>query len=257
MPDSRSIVSAGMNHGAAAVVPLVDRIETAVKEIPGWTPIDQLCVLSTLGLATASLPGDFVEIGSWCGRSAVVLGLGAKFIGGTKVHCVDLFPERQDWHRCPDGTYDFAVEIAGQRHQACKQITMWADVFEQQVCPVYETYGSPLLCLKRQLGRFDLTSTVSIHRGTSATWAAAVDPTFRCKLAFVDGDHDYDEVCKDIGVLKDKLVPGGWICFDDAFSCYGGVDAAIRDLILPDPDFDLAQQMTRKFFVARKRIARV
>ena len=55
--------------------------------------------------------------------------------------------------------------------------------------------------------------------------------------------------------MKPRLVNGGWICFDDAFSCYEGVNQAIRELILADPQFDLCQQMTRKLFVARKKPA--
>jgi len=49
------------------------------------------------------------------------------------------------------------------------------------------------------------------------------------------------------------LVPGGWICFDDAFSYYDGVNRAIEDCIINNPGYELCQQMTRKFFIARKK----
>ena len=54
--------------------PLVAEIETLVEGVPGWSPIDELFTLSTLVYATAHLPGDVVEVGSWFGRSAIALG---------------------------------------------------------------------------------------------------------------------------------------------------------------------------------------
>jgi hypothetical protein len=74
---------------------------------------------------------------------------------------------------------------------------------------------------------------------------------FRCRLAFVDGDHGYEAVRSDIEVISRWLVPGGWICFDDAFTGYEGVDKALQEGIVDNPGFDIKQQITRKMFVAR------
>jgi hypothetical protein len=49
------------------------------------------------------------------------------------------------------------------------------------------------------------------------------------------------------------LLPGGWICFDDAFSHYDGVNRAIQDKVINSGRYELCQQMTRKLFVARRR----
>jgi hypothetical protein len=76
--------------------------------------------------------------------------------------------------------------------------------------------------------------------------------SLRCKLAFIDGDHSYEAVTADIAAVERFLVPGGWICFDDAFSCYEGVDRAISDRIINSGRYDRCQQVTRKFFVARR-----
>ena len=54
--------------------PVIDRIEGMVASIPGWTPIDELFALFNLVYATAHTRGDVIELGSWCGRSSVVLG---------------------------------------------------------------------------------------------------------------------------------------------------------------------------------------
>jgi hypothetical protein len=90
-------------------------------------------------------------------------------------------------------------------------------------------------------------------KGDSDLFKRAVDPAFQCRPAFIDGGHDYDFVARDIDNLTPLLVPGGWICFDDAFSTYKGVDRAIEDHILANPGFELSKQLTRKFFAARKK----
>jgi hypothetical protein len=90
-------------------------------------------------------------------------------------------------------------------------------------------------------------------KGNSETFARSVPSDFRCRLVFLDGDHSYESVCQDIENMEKFLVPGGWMCFDDAFSTYEGVNRAIEDRIINNPRFELGHQMTRKFFIARKR----
>jgi cephalosporin hydroxylase len=70
-------------------------------------------------------------------------------------------------------------------------------------------------------------------------------------MAFIDGDHAYDEVVKDIKGLEPFLVPGAWVCFDDAFTVYEGVDKAINEYILNNNNYKLGHQVTRKLFVAQ------
>jgi hypothetical protein len=58
-------------------------------------------------------------------------------------------------------------------------------------------------------------------------------------------------VAKDIAMVERFLLPGGWICFDDAFSSYAGVDQAITELVINSGHYQQCQQLTRKLFVAR------
>ena len=58
----------------------------------------------------------------------------------------------------------------------------------------------------------------------------------------------------DIARLAPLLVPGGWICFDDAFSSYDGVNRAITQLVIDNPAYDVTRQLTRKCFAARKAL---
>jgi hypothetical protein len=232
--------------------PIIKQIETMTQDIPGWSPVDQLYTLFSMAYFTAGLEGDIVEIGCWCGRSTSVLGMAARLIGNTKVHCVDLFPGRNDWKENPDGSHSLEVEIEGRMCSGYKTQTVWKEPYERDIAPLFEKHDSVLDVFKETIWKCGLDDLVTTHRGDSCLFARSVAKTFQCKLAFIDGDHDYESVCSDIRIMEKFLVPGGWMCFDDAFSSYEGVSQAIKDCILDDPGFDLCQQMTRKLFVARK-----
>jgi hypothetical protein len=98
-----------------------------------------------------------------------------------------------------------------------------------------------------------MDDVIAAHRGDLASFLEKLGPDFKCRLAFLDGDHGFDAVCEDIRNIDKHLVPGGWLCFDDAFSCYEGVNRAISQEIIANPRYECCQQMTRKLFVARKK----
>lgn len=234
-------------------VPVLSRIEEIVRDVPGWSPVDQLYTLFNIAYLTSDLPGDIVEIGSWCGRSSAVLGLAARLSGASRVVCIDLFPARNDWRRNADGGYSLEVRIDGVRVEAFGEHTLWKEPFERDVAPLYARHDSILEIFEDTVRRNGLGEVVSPFKGTSSLWRQAASPGFRCRLAFVDGDHDYEAVRRDISNVDHFLVPGGWICFDDAFSSYEGVTRAIEECIVGNPAYELCRQMTRKCFVARKR----
>lgn len=234
--------------------PIIDQIEKTVKEIPGWSPLDQLYTLFNLVYQNGDLEGDIIEIGSWCGRSAAVLGMAARLIGNTKVHCIDLFPGRDDWKMNPDGTYSFEVRINDVSYAGYEDPTVWKEPYEKDIRPLYEKHESLLDIFTQTVEKTDLSDLVRAYKGDSTLFTHSVKEGFKCKLAFIDGDHGYDAVCRDIRNVERYLVDGGWICFDDAFSSYKELDRAIGDLIIPNPAYDLCQQMTRKFFVARRNV---
>ncbi len=234
-----------------SMTPVVNQIEEMVRDVPGWSPQDQLVALFSLAYFSA-VEGDIIELGSWCGRSATALGLAAKLTGGSIVHAIDLFPEKSDWWQREDGNYSFAVTIGGQTIGAYEEPSVWPEPYERDIKPLYEKSHGILDLFQDAMSRNGLNDIVRPFRGTMAMFAAAAPPDLRCKLAFVDGDHSYDAVVEDIAAVERFLVPGAWICFDDAFSHYEGVNRAITDRIVNSGRYDHCQQVTRKFFVARR-----
>jgi predicted O-methyltransferase YrrM len=234
-------------------VPIISQIEALVKDVPGWTPIDQLYTLFNIAFVTASVEGDIVEIGSWCGRSTVVLGLAARLAGNSRIYCVDLFPAKNDWMANPDGTYSFEVVINGKRFGGHKENPVWKEPFEAQIGTIYEKNESVFDWFNETISSRGMQDIVHSHKGDLASLLDHLGPNLKCRLAFLDADHGFQAVSSDIRNADRCLVPGGWICFDDAFTVYEGVSRAISELILENPRYDRCQQMTRKLFVARKK----
>jgi predicted O-methyltransferase YrrM len=234
-------------------VPIVTQIEQIAETVPGWTPVDQLFSLFNLVFMNANLAGDVAEIGSWCGRSSVVLGLAVQLTGKCKVYCVDLFPGKCDWKQNPDGTYSFEVVIDGKAFGGYQQQTVWREPYTKDILPLYEKHESVFEIFHESVHKYGLANTVVSHKGDSTTFVAGLSRSARFKVIFIDGDHSYAAVCKDIKNMQDYLVEGGWICFDDAFTKYDGVTRAIEDLIIGNNRYEACQQLTRKFFVARSK----
>jgi Methyltransferase domain len=210
-------------------------------------------VLFTLVYGTADIDGDVIEIGSWCGRSSSVLGFAAALVGNTNVYCIDLFPQRDDWRRNPDGSFSIAVKIGERTFTACEEQTVWAEPFERDIAPLYQRHAGTWEVFHDAIARNRLDHVVAAYKGTLATFSETAPPGLKCKLAFIDGDHSYRAVCDDIRNVEQFLVAGGWICLDDAYSQNHGIDRAIFELILSNPNYELGQQLTRKLFVARRK----
>lgn len=225
-----------------------------VESVPGWSPPEELFSIFHLALATAPLGGDVLEIGSWCGRSAVALGWACQQAAAGHVFACDLFPKREDWWRNADGTYSFAVEVDGRRLGAYQDQTVWPEPYERDILPLYAKSEGILDLFKEAMREFGVQSIVTAVQGDSNALVARLPVETRIRVAFVDGDHGFDAVCQDIINVERFLLPGGWIAFDDAFTSYPGVDRAIKERIIENPNYEAGIQLTRKMFAARRRV---
>lgn len=221
-------------------------------DIPGWSPPEELLALFTLALSTSKLDGDFLEIGSWCGRSAIALAMAGKLMGVSGIYCIDLFPEKTDWFCNEDGTYSFSVNIDETKYDAFREQTIWEAPYKNDILPVYDKYNGILDAFKHTISKYQFESLVKPFKGDLRLFLSTVHKDFKLRMAFIDGDHGYGAVSNDIKLVDKYLVSGGWICFDDAYTSYDGVNNAILDHITNNPKYDTGLQLTRKLFVARK-----
>jgi predicted O-methyltransferase YrrM len=210
-----------------------------------------MLALYLLALTQRNLTGDIIEIGSWCGRSALALGRAAALSNGTHLHCIDLFPGKSDWHQDAKGNYYVSVRMGSELNTGNTVHTTWRDVWQQQIAPVYDRWPTVLDAFQEHMVRHDLVKNVTPFKGTIRSFLRERGLDFRCKMAYIDGSHDADDVRADLKAVEKVMVPGAWVGFDDAFTSAAGVDEIIRADVLGNPAYTDAHQLTRKLFVAR------
>lgn len=234
-------------------LPVTTELAAIEQRVPGWVPADQMLALYlTAWHALAELPGDLWEVGSWCGRSTQALALAARDAGRGLVHSIDLFPRQDEWREQTDGSRSLEVHCEEGLLRAFTEHPLWREPYERDVAPLYQRHGPDLHAIFRQfLAAQGLDAWVHSYRGSATGYARRY--TGRVAMAFLDGDHDYAAVCADLGAVEPFLLPGAWLCFDDAHTSYEGVSRAIADRVLHSGRYAPARQLTRKLFAARYR----
>lgn len=163
------------------------------KDVPGWAAFEGLYV-DMVRKASKNRPSTFVEIGSWLGRSASLMGVE---IHNSKkpiqLHCID------PWF---DGGPDlretkYFDELKGQSPYM---------LFMQNTEPVRDV--------------------ITAHRRLSLEVAplftdASID------FLMIDGDHSYEAVKADIAAWLPKMKRGGTISGDDYM--WPGVKQAVEE----------------------------
>jgi predicted O-methyltransferase YrrM len=174
-------------------LPILD----AMRDVEGWfleQEADLLAAAAAAALRSRPGPHHLVEVGSYCGRSTVVLGGVVRAIGGPDDRVFAIDPH--------EGT----VGAAG------------AGLFS----------GEPTL------DRFRRTvSAAGLDGIVEEVVARAEDVTLDLPLSllFVDGLHDYASVCGDITQFQGRLMPGGLLACHDCVDYYPGVRQAVDDLV--------------------------
>lgn len=167
-----------------------DRLNVLAKQV---AVEEQAVVLTALAASVARAGCRFLEVGSWCGDSAVVLGKIARKHGG-HLYCVD-------WWKGNIGTR--LERIAGK-------VDVYS-LFWQRI--VHE----------------GLDNVVIPIRGRSTDVAAILaDGTF--DLIYIDGDHRFDSVRSDVANFAPRVRDDGILCGDDCEGRIADFEAAFLDV---------------------------
>jgi len=186
------IVESRPKHSLLLTCPILNQM----KKIEGWLEEEEADVLiAASAQALTSLPGPhaLVEVGSYCGRSTVVLGSVAKQLyPGAKVYAIDP-------HDGKVGALDQGV---------------------QNVAPTYEKF-------KRNIVAAQLCDVVEAIQKYSydVTWDRPIS------FFFIDGLHDYTNVARDFYSFERWVVPHGMIAFHDYADYYPGVKSFVDELL--------------------------
>ncbi len=165
----------------------------AIADVEGWLSEDQARRLFECAAAVPS-GGAIVEIGSFRGRSTIVLGYGA----ASDVEIVAIDPHA--------GSDRGPQEIAGSRAQG-----------EQD----------------RQAFAANLRSAAvsdAVHHLRLPSSEALAKVQRPVEMLYVDGAHRYGPAREDIATWGERVLPGGTILIHDAFSSIGVTLAILREL---------------------------
>lgn len=199
-----------------------------------------LLLLSTYG------PGNkdegVLEVGSYLGKSAAYLAMGSIISSRKGVTTIDLFPSEKDWYLDKDGLY----HLPGSGYSISKK------VYNDRAELVYKKGGYPsvLEFFLKMIKEVGLENNVTPFRGTSKEFVETISSTQKFRMIFIDGDHSYEGVTKDIVLLSDLLIEGGIMCFHD-YSPSRGVFRAVNEHIISSPNFS-DFSCTGSMFIARK-----
>lgn len=180
------------------------------RSVFGYLTDLEMAFLWNLGLGT--LPeGHFLEIGSYCGKSASLLSGALRARGnGLKLFCVDPWGEGVRAN-LPD---DFRAFIGSM------PVPAWSRPFEVFL------YNAAL--------RGFLDRVVPLR-----SLSESVIPLFdgRFSFIFVDGHHSYVSVKRDAGVAAPKLASGGIIAFHDVCDAWPEVRSFVDGEFASLPGF--------------------
>jgi predicted O-methyltransferase YrrM len=167
-----------------------------MRQIEGWLEDDEAEVLiaaTRRAIETLPAPHAIVEVGSYCGRSTVVLGAAAR------AHHPDARVYAVDPH---DG-------VVGALDQELKHGPSTLERFQHNVAAA-----------KLQ----DVVVTIQ-QCSIGVVWNQPVS------LLFIDHLHDYASVSHDFHHFAPHLVPGGFVAFHDYADYYPGVKAFVNELL--------------------------
>jgi MMP 1-O-methyltransferase len=162
---------------------VLDEAWQASQKVPGHLAEEEARFLGLLGACTPG-EGAIVEIGSFQGRSTVMLAKVASRYGLTPVVAIDP-------HNSP-------ILLDLQRN------------------PEASSYDAFLTSIRAA----GVSDHVETHRAYSADVARSWSSPIR--LLWIDGDHSYEGAKKDLDGFLPHLAPGGVIAFHDALNAFPG-----------------------------------
>jgi hypothetical protein len=169
-----------------------------MRAIEGWleeAEADLLIAAVTRAVAAAPKSAAVVEIGSFCGRSTVVIGGALNAIDdahGVKLYAIDPH----------DG-------IVGALDQGVKRMPPTLEKFQLNIS------NAGLNAIVENIPR----------RSFEVPWDRPIS------LLFIDGLHDYVNVARDFYHFEESIVPGGLVGFHDYADYYPGVKGFVDELL--------------------------
>jgi Methyltransferase domain len=189
-------------------------------DIPGWFRwLDMTMFHALLDAQSDSAPGVLVELGTYLGKSSVVIGDHLR--DGDRFVAVDLFGDT-------DILGESAADVANRRESTKSYGTLTRRTFEENYLALH-------------------TSLPDIVQGPSSEIVNHVEPA-TARFVHVDASHMYAHVAVDVANARTLMRPGGLVVFDDYRGEHTpGVAAAVWAAVTQDGLIPVALT-TQKFY---------
>jgi MMP 1-O-methyltransferase len=160
-----------------------------IDKVKGFLDEHEADCLYKLSLE-AGKKGPCLEIGSYCGKSSVYLGMACK----------------------ENSTVLFSID----HHRGSEEQQPGEEYFDSDLLDKETGKIDTLRHFRKTISDFDLEDTVIPLIGRSAiigrVWKTSLG------LIFIDGSHAYESVLSDYDIWANNLMPGGYLLFHDIFS---------------------------------------
>jgi predicted O-methyltransferase YrrM len=168
-----------------------------MHKVEGWLTDDEAGALYRVARACPA-PALAVEIGSWYGKSSLMIAGGIRAAGGGRLYAIDPF-------------------VGAEGHCAAKG-------------PSEKVHGY-LAQFMNNIAAAELERYVSPLRGYSheilAHWAAPID------MLFIDGEHEYEQVKRDFETWAPFVRIQGYVAFHDTYAIFPGPTRLVEEQVKP------------------------
>lgn len=180
----------------------------------GWLPRKEAIYLAKLVKTVVGLSGDFLEVGSWHGRSSVAIGVEVKKLN-SRLYCIDI------WNKEMTGKEEIEH---GEIMEGYRKMPTVAGKFFK---------GDSHCIFTENIMTRGLEDTIVPIIGFSSTIRKMWKNSLR--FIFIDGNHKYEYV-RDDCLWRQFLVSAGIIAFHD-YTSGVGVRRAVDEAMNNDSNF--------------------
>ena len=197
---------------------------TIAADVGGWLTYKEAAELYKLASWVPEENAVCCELGSWLGKSSVILAKALEHKKNAKLYCIDPFDLLKDepWHKS-----EFQKQ-AGPTNLTRKQVV--ANTMKDN----------------------DLDSVVELVEDFSENYINQFDRPI--DLLFIDADHAYESVVRDYKNWSPLVKSGGFIAFHDYYapgSDHEGPRLAINECVVNNPEWS-TQWLADSLYVAQK-----
>ena len=186
-----------------------------IDGVPGMCSEEK--ILALMDVARCCPRGDIVEIGSWWGKSAALLTCLARRYDIGRVLCLD------PWRQENLVQKDEAVDRASAALDADGALR----IFEINLAPLAQGWLNYVRAPAHDVAPRYAPGFVAETEAFGVT-----EYEGRIALLHIDGNHAYESVDEDLRDWRGRVIPGGWIVFDDYVWPFGDGPRRVADEFL-------------------------